>query len=393
MSGLTPNAQNRMDKRILIDATNVNITKPGGGSACVRAYIEALLVLFPGRVDVILPEEARIHDSRFNTIYAYPRKPLARVMGLFKGQIHRGASVVISHLKKHYDEYEYVFLNGGLQASSIISATLKMPIKTIVLHHNFESEYQIDSRTLISLKGRTDLFIRYLEKRAYRNATVNLFLTQQDQSLFENAYGKRANNHITGIFEPTNERASLTPSCNKSAVITCSLGAEQNKYPILRFIDNYYPVFTQLLPNWQLQIMGRAPGREIMEIGRQHANITIVPNPQDIHVLASQSTIYICPMDAGGGIKLRIMDGLRMGQPILVHERSARGYDILFDKPFFKIYNDSESFAFGINALIQYTQKQPDYRQIIQDTYYETFSLKSGISRLRGVFQMQKQTF
>ena len=57
-----------MNKRILIDATTVNITQPGGGSFCVQAYIEALLALYPDKIDVLHPQEAHIRDERYNTI-------------------------------------------------------------------------------------------------------------------------------------------------------------------------------------------------------------------------------------------------------------------------------------------------------------------------------------
>lgn len=376
-----------MNKRILIDATIVDITKPSGGAACVRAYIEALLVLFPGLIDVTHPEEAHIIDSRYNTIHVSQRKPLEKIMGLANGRIHRGASVIIEHLKLHPHEYEYVFLNGGLQSYSILKAIKSLPITSIVLHHNFEAEYQKDSLSWISLKGKTDLFVHYLEKRAYRYATINLFLTQQDMKLFEKTYGDRKNNYVTGVFEPDHTRTSLHSTWEKSAVITCSLGAEQNKRPILRFVKNYYAIFNKVLPDWELNIMGRSPSQEILELGETYPFITIYPNPKNIIELSSKSAIYICPMDAGGGVKLRIMDGLRAGQPIIVHERSARGYDAFIGEPFFQTYNNSESFTEGLEALKAFLQAHHNHRQIIQDTYYKSFSLEYGIESLRNIFK------
>ena len=131
--------------------------------------------------------------------------------------------------------------------------------------------------------------------------------------------------------------------------------------------------------------MGRNPSPALQNMANQHDSITLIPNPTDIRSLAAESAIYLCPMDIGGGLKLRLMDGLRTGRPVLVHERAARGYDALIGEPFFYIYNNPKSFEKGLKQLVHYTQS-PDYsRSAIQDKYYELFSLEAGIKRLQSV--------
>lgn len=374
-----------MNKRILIDASGVNITKPSGGAYCVKAYIEVLISLYPGQIDVLYPEEFHISDPRFRTIPVRQRTLVEKAVQTLKGHVYRGAETIIKLLKAHPDEYACVFFNGGVLASSVLQRIHNLDVTTIVLHHNFESEYHMDSRTLFTLRGRTDKWIKYLERRAYRLADVNLFLTVQDRQLFETHYGKRDNNYVSGIFEPANERFPLIESSSQSAVITCSLGSEQNKRPLLRFMEHFYPLFHRALPQWQLHIMGRNPSSEIMEIEKKYPNVTITPNPANINELAAQSTIYICPMDSGGGLKLRMMDGLRAGQPILTHQRAARGYDALANEPFFQAYEDEVSFIHGLEAILEYLNANPSYRASIQNKYYAAFSFERGRQRLQAI--------
>ena len=374
-----------MTKRILIDASGVNITKPSGGAYCVKAYLEALLSLYPGLVDVVCPQEFNITDTRFNIIPAKQRTTWEKITHLLKGHVYRGAVPIIKHLYAHKEEYSCVFFNGGVLASSVLKRLKDYHLTTIVLHHNFESEYHMDSRTMFTLKGKTDKWIRYLEKRAYHLASINLFLTEQDKQLFETHYGKRENNYVTGIFEPSGQHFPLTKSTTQSAVITCSLGSEQNKRPLLRFMKRFYPLFHDILPQWQLHIMGRNPSSEIMEIEKKYPNVTITPNPANINELAAQSAIYICPMDSGGGLKLRMMDGLRAGQPILTHIRAARGYDALANEPFFHTYEDEVSFVHGLEAILEYLKVCPSYRASIQNKYYAAFSFETGRKRLQAI--------
>lgn len=375
-----------MVKRILIDATNVNISIPGGGSYCTKAYIEALLALFPSQIDVLHPEQAHIRDARYHTIDVPVRNRLQRILGVTKGQFHRGAPFLVNYIEKYPDRYHTVFISTGLYAGSMISKIQKMGIRVIVLHHNFEPEFRMDSKNILTLKGKTDTLVRYWERRGYREADINLFLTQDDLNRFEKEYGSRTNNYVTGIFEPTQTQQELQQGpIDQSAVITCALSDIQNQAPLMRFAEHFLPVFENTLPKWKIRLMGRNPSETIYDMADKHDTILLIPNPEDIRSLAAESAIYLCPMDAGGGLKLRIMDGLRAGQPVLTHVRSARGYDALYQQPWFCTYEDADSFRQGLEHIVHYIQSTDYSRQQIQAQYYALFGLQAGMERLKAI--------
>ena len=120
-----------------------------------------------------------------------------------------------------------------------------------------------------------------------------------------------------------------------------------------------------------------------------HEGIVLTPSPVNLRSLAAQSKLYICPMDAGGGLKLRIMDGLRAGQPILVHQRAARGYDQLINMPFFAIYNDVNSFRTQLIKLVHYLQSDAYSRLTIQNQYYQLFGKEIGLERLKTILDKE----
>jgi glycosyltransferase involved in cell wall biosynthesis len=387
MSYTTHYLQNeRMNKRILIDATTVNITQPGGGSFCVQAYIEALLALYPGQIDILHPQEAHIRDERYNTIDVPKRNTRQIIKGMVKGQFHRGAEYILKHIEQHPNTYHTIVINTGLFAGSLINPLKQAALRIIVLHHNYEPEYRIASRSVLTLFGHTTALVKYWEKKGYLGADINLFLTSSDCNTFECEYGKQDNNHVIGIFEPTHKKQSLAHiSPSKTAVITCALGDKQNQNSLMQFIQCYMPTFSRLLPDWQVALMGRNPSEHLISIVQQTPNMTIYPNPKDIRSLAADCTIYLCPMDSGGGLKLRIMDGLRAGQPIILHERSARGYEILSNKSYFKTYNDINSFIEAIQAIHTYIASNANSRQTIQEEYYTLFGLERGINHLKEI--------
>lgn len=376
----------RDTQRILIDATNVNISIPGGGSFCTKAYIEALLALYPGRVDVMHPMEAHIRDERYTTIDVTGRNLAQQLSGFAQGFFHRGGRFIVDYLHTHAEHYGAVVISTGLYAGAILPRLSDLDITTIVLHHNYEPEYRLAARSVLTLGGCTAALVRYWERRGYHQADINLFLTQQDKDTFEQQYGSHPKAYVTGVFEHTCEHSVLpTGEACKSAVITCALSDRQNQAPLLRFAHHYLPLFHEIEPDWTIHLMGREPLPAITALAARYPYLILTANPVDLQTLAAESAIYLCPMDAGGGLKLRIMDGLRAGQPVLTHIRAARGYDALKDQPWFCTYHNADTFRQCLEHIVHYIYSTDYSRSKIQTQYYALFGLEAGIQRLRDV--------
>jgi hypothetical protein len=223
---------------------------------------------------------------------------------------------------------------------------------------------------------------------AYYQADLNLFLTKSDMGLFERQYGKcNGERAVIGTFEPFQRALPIIEKGDRSytMVITGSLGSRQTECGIKDFYKNYYMLLRKEFPNGKILFAGRNPTKTIMDIVKKETdNMTIIRNPGSMEEIIRQGIIYYCPTNVGGGLKLRVMDGLRQGLPVLVHKVSARGYDVFFDKPYFKIYYDKESFKSGLISLIDLHNKNEIDNKQIQGDYKNIFDLESGCKRLKA---------
>lgn len=378
-------------KRILFDSSTANINHQSGGSLAVAAYLNAVLELFPDHVDVIIPSEFNIKDPRFNSIDVPKRTNVKRNIGFLQGKFYRSAEFIVEYVKKNPAKYEWIFLNGGLHAGYTVSKLRKLGVKIAVFHHNYEPEYQMGSKSVVSFYGKTAFWVKKWERKAYRYSTVNFFISPEDKTLFEKEYGARVNNYYIGIYEPQIVNyENPKNSFEKSVAITCSLCDVQNLLSLRRFKEHFLTLFHSVLPDWQLKIMGRNPSEEILNWEKEYPFVKIFPNPEDIRELCSKSPIYLCQMDDGGGLKLRVMDGLRNGQPVLIHKVSARGYNSFFEEDFFKVYDDEKSFITGLKAISDYTISVGFSREYVQKRYYEEFGFDKGVERLRKILNTVK---
>lgn len=362
-----------------------DIKKRAGGALATLAYYNALVALYGDKIDIMMPAE--VCDGSIKNVI--PVKSRSHIMALLSGSLHRYKNAVKKLLSERAKDYYLCVINGGLYAGDMMDMIHRYGLKIIVIHHNFEREYAMDNKGLLTLGGRTSYFIVKNEKHAYRKADLNCFLTREDMDLFNSHYGQSsAKSFLLGTFEPYNiDLPHCIESPKKIIAITGSMNSVQTMCGISDVHKNYYDIIRNLCPDWNLVIAGRNPRQEVYELQKENPEkIKVIPNPENMDEVTSPASIFLCPTNVGGGLKLRLMDGLRMGIPILVHKVSARGYDAFFEKPYFKVYEDRESFKNGLKELLEFSSRGFN-RSAIQTDYLLNFSFKAGSERVKMIIK------
>ena len=104
----------------------------------------------------------------------------------------------------------------------------------------------------------------------------------------------------------------------------------------------------------------------------------MIPSPKDITEIISNADFYLCPMDKGGGLKLRVLDGLKNGLLVVTHKVSARGYDEFVSQKCMFCYDDEQSFIEALKNVVESSYSKNDILKL----YDGMFSFKSGVNRL-----------
>lgn len=372
-------------KRVLFIATT-NLNNKDGGALGQVGYLSSCKYLTCNNLDVVMPEELR--GERYSSAIGAPHRPLW--MSLFSGSIHRYKGFLRQYLTNHRGTYDICIVNGGIYAGDMMDLLHSFGLKVVVFHLNYEPDYQMDNKSLWTLKGRTDFFVKYNERRAYQKADFNCFMTEADRKLFAKNYGEvNIPSEVIGCYEikPIEEPNVCMPRGEKmNMAITGSMNTLQTLCGIREFRDKYYDIFKDVCHGWGVVIAGRNPDSEIYDFEKKNSErIKVIPNPDSMDDIINDSSIFLCPTNVGGGIKLRLMDGLKHGRPVLVHQVSARGYETLFNEPYFKVYYDEGSFRKGLTELVEYVNNRFSPDDILRE-YLSYFSFEEGTERYRKVF-------
>ena len=186
-----------------------------------------------------------------------------------------------------------------------------------------------------------------------------------------------------GTFEYDRRQHPVLPDVPEARfLITGNLSTPQTEDSLLPWFGSFYPILKEVFPSSSLTIAGKSPSDKLMCAANQHG-IKVVPSPVSMEAVLSEAKYYICPTSLGGGIKLRVMDGLSHGLPVVCHRVSARGYESFVKAGMVLVYHDPDSFRQALQKLADSSYLRKD----IIELYEEEFSFNSGRQRLSRLLE------
>lgn len=382
--------------KILYICYNNPFGTSGGGTMASHAYLRACCDVADGQLDLICSSALEgTYDGSMNInkiYYAPDRSRLQKIMSPITGYMNRYVNYTKKFLKQHKHLYDIVVFDHSSIAGTLVKFVNKLGLKTVSIHHNYEKEYFEDNYHGLYKVIFLPHVIRW-EKLAYRCSCLNLFLTAQDMKTFSKVYGlSNGINHLIGAYEFHDYISNTTmdvrsPELPLTFAITGSLCDYQTIDAIKYFFEELY----SFLPiGCKVLIAGRNPDIVVQTLCSTHSNVELISNPINMNDILTKADVYLCTTRLGGGLKLRVMDGLKNGLPVITHSCSARGFDAFYGFDFFKVFSNPEEFRNAVIEIISDIDKGFMDRFAVKRIYKDNFSYQAGLNRMRIIF---KQTF
>ena len=370
--------------------THHYLDSPGGGCFASRAFINAFaeisnecVLLYPDNGE---PINSYINKKVHSIGVKNKTSSIGKLLDIYQGKINRFYHVLFPTIKEY--QPDIVVFDNSRTSAGYMRKLRKKGIKVVIIHHNFEMEYYKGSPPNLMWRLPFMHHMKKTEKEAILNSNINLTLTPQDASSLQRHYDplKQSVFNCVGMFEfkPFEKYETIEYESGNDVLtfaITGNLGDYQTEVSLVPFIEEYYPILKKCFPNTKLIIAGKDPSDRLRQICNQHSEIELVPNPENMAKVIGRASIYICPVSVGGGIKLRVMDGLKLGLPVLTHKVSARGYDMFEKAGCLFVYDDIQSFEKMLLNVVE----QPN-KETVESMYQQLFSLESGVKRIKHIF-------
>lgn len=131
-------------------------------------------------------------------------------------------------------------------------------------------------------------------------------------------------------------------------VFTGSFRYHANYEAMVWFVRDVFPKILAKLPQTQLVITGDHAGLPLPS----SQNVTLAGYVDDIGALIASSTVSLAPLWSGGGTRLKILEAMGIGTPVVATSKGAEGLDARHGEHLF-LADSPESFAEDVIHLLQ----------------------------------------
>ncbi len=125
---------------------------------------------------------------------------------------------------------------------------------------------------------------------------------------------------------------SMTVGAGESDVLLYfgAINYYPNQEAVLYFIDHIFPLIKQRRPNAKFRILG--PGSPEAVLARQGNGVEVLGMVDEVGPHIERAAAVVVPLRIGGGTRLKIVEAMAKGKPIISTRLGAEGIDVVHDE-------------------------------------------------------------
>jgi glycosyltransferase involved in cell wall biosynthesis len=193
--------------------------------------------------------------------------------------------------------------------------------------------------------------VRHAERRACEAADLVVAVSEDDRRRLQAlAPRSRCVAIPTGV-DTTYFKPSTAPEIPNRLVFTGSMDWFPNEDAIGHFIDAILPRIRTEMPDVTLSVVGRNPSAAL-RARAEGAGVVVTGTVDDVRPYVDEAALYIVPLRAGGGTRLKIFEALAMGKAVVSTTVGAEGLAVTPGRDV-AIADRPDEFAQTVIALLR----------------------------------------
>ena len=301
--------------------------------------------------------EWQLHQIKTKVKQIQPYNPLFQLPQLVES-VKELAVLITDHLKQRgIEHYDLVHLFHPHLA--FIFELLKTPLPKTLDWVDERTSVLEGSQSVNNLNLRQQIKINLEIKRLkrYQQAISKLFDASYVSSTID---AKRLYQftQVCPLVVPNGvdtDYFHLLPNSSKSTTLVFSgyMGYEPNANAVVYFCKEVLPLIKQRVPDIRLVIVGMDPTPEVIALAEKYPNhVTVTGKVDDVRPYFTEAVLSVVPLRIGGGTRLKILESLAMGRPVITTTIGCKGLAVE-DEKHLLIRDNAQSFAEAVVRLLK----------------------------------------
>jgi sugar transferase (PEP-CTERM/EpsH1 system associated) len=233
--------------------------------------------------------------------------------------------------------------------------------------HNVESEVYRrclalgHERLTRRLAGELEsLKMEWFERRRVRHFAAITAVSARDAATLQR-WAPRASVHVIANGADCSRFAPLDVETEPGAVVfTGTLSYHPNRDAVCHFVEQIFPRIRAAVPTARLYVVGRDVDALPPSICNE-PGIVCTGYVDDVRPYLARAEVVVVPLRAGGGTRLKILEAMAMGRPVVSTAVGAEGLELAGDE--IVIADTPEAFAAAVVRVLT----DPEHSQPMRD--------------------------
>lgn len=164
-----------------------------------------------------------------------------------------------------------------------------------------------------------------------------------------------------------------------------SLNLAHNAFSIENFIERHMDQMIIEMPECLLRVIGKFPSKDLIRLaGKYDKNIFIDGFVEDLDAVLSQCAAMIAPLLFGSGVKIKVIDAIRLGVPVVSTSYGVEGISWMASGGIL-VEDDLSNFASICRKLIN-PEVNNRHSDLSRQIYLDNYSAKAVKTQYDNLF-------
>ncbi len=340
------------------------------------------------RISNILKQLSRRHDVDLVTFYESSDIVDEDALGTLKQVCHEvkpvpyrpyrpGSARAVAGLLSRQPRYLVDTYSYAMQAAikeeltthrfdAVVASELSMVPYTISIRgipailEDSELSIADDALRTGSLAKRARCYLTWLKLVSYLNSVLPEFaactvVSESEKGRLMNAVPNYRNVKVIPNAVDLSRYDGDFGAPHPNTLVFCGALTYSANYDALRFfLRDIYPLIARDVPNVVLRVTGRIEGVDLSSL-RSYPGVQYTGYVDDVRPVVAQSWVSVVPLRVGGGTRLKILESMALGTPVVSTSKGAEGLAVS-DGENILIADQPKEFAAGVVSLLRSTE-------------------------------------